>query len=157
MLRTVTPTDPVPVPNLVAVIVGTPDAGKTTLAHSHSGPLFDFDRGAHRADGRRATVLQMDTWADVEGAIAALASGPGATIDTLERAVTLLKQQLLRDNPTFGADGELYPRGHAILRRRLADAIARWRQAGPLLILAHAKEERSDRGVKIRMDLPAGV
>lgn len=157
-LRYITTHDPVSVPSLVIVIVGSPDSGKTTLANSFGTHLFDFDKGAHRAEHRRVTTIQVDGWRDVEEATAALAGGhQGVTIDTLERAITLLKQQLLRENSALGADGELYPRGHSILRRRFADWLARLRQGGPVLVVAHAKEERTDRGTRIRMDLPAGV
>jgi hypothetical protein len=155
MLRYVTTTQAVPVPSLVGLIVGEPGAGKTTLSYSHGGSLFDFDRGSHRAEHRRATTIQVDTWHDVEEATAALTSG--ATIDTLERAITLLTQALLKEHSGYGADGALYPRGHSVQRARFADWLARLRQSGPLLVIAHAKEERLGDRVKIRADMPAGV
>lgn len=149
MLRTVPADHPV-VPHPILVLVSPPGVGKSTLCASHTGTHFDFDRGVHRAALRRDTSVQVDDWRDVEQATAALTAG--ASIDTLERAIGVLKASVRKP----GAD-DLSPRDHGIVRSRFADWLQRVRASGPVVITAHAKEERLGDTLRIRLDLSAGI
>ena len=55
-----------PEKNLVIVLYGAPGASKTSLSYTAENPfLLDFDNGAHRAKGRKAT-LKLTSWADIQ-------------------------------------------------------------------------------------------
>ena len=58
--------EPIQVTTAVALILGVPGIGKTTLANSAEKPLLlDFDRGSHRGMNRPDTVL-IDSWKEIE-------------------------------------------------------------------------------------------
>jgi hypothetical protein len=148
------PSDPLRVAHPAFLLVGPPDAGKTSLGHSmHNGLLLDFDGGAHRSVNRRDLAVP-DAWADVANPRRLLADYDAAVVDTVQSALGLLTTSMLDEGTKHGADGVLHPRGMGARATRFAQWLDLVRSVGKdVLLLAHAKEERDGDRWRVRPDI----
>jgi AAA domain-containing protein len=152
-LNIYTAAQPLRVDHPAILLVGPTDSGKTSLGHSmQAGVLVDCDGGVHRSVNRRDTAVP-ESWADVADPRRWLAGYDSVTVDTVQGALGLLTTALLEAGG-HGTDGVLTPRGNGTRAVRFAqwlDTIRRLQK--DVLLLAHAKEERDDRGWRVRPDI----
>jgi hypothetical protein len=154
-VRIIRPTDTIAVDHPLVVIVGQPGIGKSTLGYAFNTLLLDFDQGAHRVAHRGATG-EIAAWADARVTRELLAGFDGVTVDTVERAIGMLALALIDENPNYGYNGSLYPKGWGVAKQRFALWLDGIRALGDTLLLAHAKDVRDGERRYIRADIPGG-
>lgn len=151
-------TDPIEVKTIVACIYATPGLGKTTLGYRAERPLLlDFDGGAHRAKGRRDTVL-VESWADVANIKAEdLADYGTLVIDTAGRALDMLTVDIITADPKKGNGGALTLQGFGTLKARFIAWLTWVRSFGlDVVLICHADEQRKGDELIVRLDVQGG-
>ena len=152
------PTQPLPFGPPVAVIVGQPGVGKTTLAYAYSGLLYDFDRGAARAvnPGRETEVPGAAS--ELTFSEAALAPYRGVVLDTARGWLEMLTAGIVGEAPKFRTSaGELSQQGWGVLRHRAEATMATLHRLDrELLCTAHPKDVRIGDQLKVRPDVQGG-
>jgi hypothetical protein len=150
--------DPIEVKTIVACIYATPGIGKSTLGYRAEKPLLlDFDHGAHRAKGRRDTVL-VDSWADVANIKAEdLADYATLVIDTAGRALDMLTVDIISADPKKGNGGALTLQGFGVLKARFIAWLTWVRSFGlDVVLICHADEQRKGDELIVRLDVQGG-
>lgn len=150
--------DPITVDRLNLVVYGPPGLGKTSLAFTASRPLLlDFDRGSHRAAGRKDAVL-VDSWNDVAGITADdLADFDTVIVDTAGRALDVLSADIIRTNPKHGRGGALTLQGFGELKARFIAFLKLLNGFGKdVVLIAHMDEQRNGDEVIERLDVQGG-
>src|SRR6478736_4235744 len=157
-LRIIRPHEPIEVHTLVTCIYAVPGLGRTTLGFSiPDGLMLDADDGAHRAKNRR-DVVQVKTWADVEG-ISADDMAPYSTLilDTVGRMLDVLTVQVIADNPKHGFGGVLNLQGWGALKGRFIAWLKHVRSFGKdVVFLCHSDEQKDGDETKERLDIQGG-
>jgi len=157
-LRIVRAADPIRVDRLNIVIYGPPGLGKTSLAFTADRPLLlDFDRGAHRAHGRKDAVL-VDRWEDVANITADdLADFQTIIMDTAGRALDVLAADIIRGNAKLGRGGALTLQGFGELKARFISFLKLLNGFGKdVVLIAHMDEQRNGDEVIERLDVQGG-
>lgn len=157
-LRITRASDPITVDRLNLVIYGPPGLGKTSLAFTASKPLLlDFDRGSHRAAGRKDAVL-VDSWNDVASITAEdLADFDTVIVDTAGRALDILSADIIRTNPKHGRGGALTLQGFGELKARFIAFLKLLNGFGKdVVLIAHMDEQRNGDEVIERLDVQGG-
>lgn len=157
-LKILSAEEPITVENITLVIYGDPGAGKTTLAFSAEKPLlFDFDKGAHRALGRKDTV-RVNTWADVAGLTAAdLAPFSTIVVDTAGRLLDALSADIIANDAKMAKAGVLSQQGWGKLKQRFLAWTKLIHQSGKdVVLIAHGTEKMDGEEVKARLDVQGG-
>jgi len=134
------------VTNLVVVIYGQPNVGKTSLALTASKPvLLDFDGGAYRAGNKSGkSIVPVSGWNDV-ARIAAddVADFDTIAIDTVGTALDTLIADIIAVEPKYGRGGALTLQGYGILKTRFKGWLDQMRVFGKdVVLIAHASEEQ---------------
>lgn len=144
------------VTNLVFVLYGMPGLGKTSAAFTANKPiLLDFDNGVLRAAKKGDATPPIINWADVAGLSADdLADYDTIIVDTVGRALEVLADSLIKQNPKYGkADGSLSLQGFGALSASFKTFIAKLRGFGKdIILLAHAKEDKDGDTTTYRID-----
>jgi hypothetical protein len=152
------PHQPLPFGAPLALIIGPPGVGKTTLCYAYSGLLHDFDRGAARAinPGRETEVPGAAS--EVTFTAEALAPYRGVVIDTARGWLDLLTAEILDAAPKYRTSaGELTTAGWGVLKQRAeAQMTTLQRLDRELLLTAHPKEVRIGDQLKVRPDVQGG-
>lgn len=157
-LRITKATDVIEVKTIVACIYATPGIGKSTLGYRAEKPLLlDFDGGAHRAKGRRDTVL-VHSWADVASITAEdLADYSTLVIDTAGRALDMLTIDIISVDPKKGNGGALTLQGFGTLKARFIAWLTWVRSFGlDVVLICHADEQRKGDELIVRLDVQGG-
>jgi len=150
--------EPLTVEQLVVCIYGPPGLGKTTLGFSARKPLvLDFDRGAHRAAGRKDSV-QVAAWADVTNITAEdLAPYQTVVVDTAGRALDVLTADIIRRNPKMGRGGALTLQGYGQLKSEFTAWLKHLMTMGKdVVLIAHSSEDKSGDELIERIDMQGG-
>lgn len=158
MLKITKATDAIIVSQIVMCIYAQPGIGKTTLAYSSDKPLLlDFDRGAHRALGRKDTV-QVEDWDEINNLKAEdIADYNTIVVDTAGRALDCLTMDIIARNPKMGRGGSLTLQGYGELKSRFTAWTKQVRSLGKdIVLLAHSDESRSGDEVVERLDMQGG-
>jgi hypothetical protein len=158
MLKITKSVQPIQVNTLVVVLYSAPGLGKTTMAFTAEKPLLlDFDKGAHRSKNRRDVVI-VDKWSDVTEITAEdLANYKTLVVDTAGRALDVLTQDIIHNNPKAGRGGALTLQGYGELRSKFTAWVKMVRSFGlDVVLLAHADEQRSGDEVIERLDVQGG-
>lgn len=147
--------EPLPPRNIVATIYGEPGVGKTSLAFTADKPiLIDFDEGAERSVGRKAT-LKLKSWqglVDFIGSDKIKDYGTKTLIcDTADRMIKYMGQHAIKMNPVNAqSDGSLSLKGFGAVKNMFEDITFRLGKIGvDLVIIAHATTEKGD-GDRVR-------
>jgi hypothetical protein len=157
-LRITRASDPILVDRLNMVLYGPPGTGKSSLGFTADKPLLlDFDRGAHRAAGRKDSV-PISTWDDVAGITAAdLAPFSTVILDTAGRALDVLSADIIRGNPKLGRGGALTLQGYGELKARFIAFLKLLNGFGKdVVLIAHMDEQRNGDEIIERLDVQGG-
>lgn len=134
------------VTNLVVVIYGQPNVGKTSLALTASKPvLLDFDGGAYRAGNKSGkSIVPVSSWSDVARVTADdIADFDTIAIDTVGTALDTLIADIISADPKYGRGGALTLQGYGILKTRFKGWLDQMRVFGKdVVLIAHASEEQ---------------
>lgn len=159
MLKIIKQDDTITVSALVATLYAPPGLGKTSLAYSANKPLLiDFDRGAHRAVGRKDTV-QVESWSELEAMTQAdLEPYQTLVIDTVGRCLDYLSAYIVKTNPKLGTvAGGLTLQGYGELKSRFARWVSTVRTYGlDLVLIAHSDEQHKGDDIIERIDAQGG-
>ena len=147
--------------NLVTVIYGLPNHGKTTLALTAEEPLLlDFDSGAYRAGNRHGKrVVEVASWQDVEDMDKSDLDGCQTVIvDTLGSCLERLAEDIMqRDDRMRRGAGQLSLQGFGALKGRFNGWLTMLKGWGvDVILVAHQLEV--DRGGETadRLDAQGG-
>lgn len=158
-LRIVKATEPMPVSNIVLTVYAQPGLGKSTLGFTADKPLLlDFDKGAYRA-AHRGDSVPVTVWADVQSMTAEdLAPYNTIVIDTAGRALDVLSQDIIAQNPKAGrADGSLTLQGFGTLKTRFSQWQSFLRSLGKdVVLICHMDEQKNGDDVLERIDAQGG-
>jgi hypothetical protein len=158
MLKITRATDPIRVERLNMVLYAPPGLGKTTLAFTADKPLLlDFDRGAHRASGRKDSVA-ISSWDDVASInVDDLAPFGTVILDTAGRALDVLSADIIRNNPKLGRGGVLTLQGYGELKARFIAFMKMLNGFGKdVVLIAHMDEQRNGDEIIERLDVQGG-
>lgn len=158
-LRIVEASEPIEVKNIVLTIYSQPGLWKTSIAQTSHEPItLDFDKGIYRAFNRRASV-PITTWEDVEKMNADdLKRFSTVVIDTAGRALDILGQDIISNNPKAGrSDGSLSLQGFGTLKSRFAQWQSFLRSQGKdIILICHMDEQRNGDDTLERIDAQGG-
>lgn len=157
-LRIVTASTPIKVERLNVCIYGQPGVGKTSMAFTAEKPLLlDFDRGAHRAAGRKDTV-QVATWEDVANISAAdVKDYRTLVVDTAGRALDCLTADIIRRDAKAGRGGALSLQGYGKLKAEFGAWLRMINSFGlDVVLLTHMDEQKNGDEVTERLDVQGG-
>ncbi|MFV1798211.1 ATP-binding protein [Phaeobacter sp. Ay1a-4a] len=146
------------VKNLCVTIYSQPGLGKTSLAFTASRPLLlDFDKGAHRAVGRK-DVVQVEDWRDVAGIAAAdLTDYDTVVIDTVGKALDCLSADIIRGNSKLSYGGALNQQGWGQLGVRFSAFLKLLRSFGKdVVLISHMDEKPDGDAIKERLKISGG-
>ena len=136
--------------SVIATLYGPPGIGKTTYALTANNPLLlDFDRGAHRADGRHGkAVAPVAQWQDVSGLKPADLDGYDTIIvDTIGTLLDSLAANIVAKDSKMGYAGNLNLQGYGKLKADFARWLGFLRSIGKdIVFLAHCTEQRQPDG-----------
>ena len=143
---------------LVAVVYGFPNAGKTTLALTCKNPiLLDFDGGVHRAGNKKGKpIVRVKTWADVEGiTMDDLEPYDTVIMDTVGTCLDYLSMDISRKNTKHGRGLNLNLQGYGELKNRFSGFLGSLIMAKKdVVLIAHVKEEQKGDRVVDRIIAP---
>lgn len=133
--------------NLVVVIYGQPNVGKTSLALTSSNPvLMDFDGGAYRAGNKAGkSIVRVSAWQDVAKITAEdIADFDTIIIDTVGTALDTLIADIVAADPRYvAAGGALKINGYGVLKARFRNWLDQMRLFDKdVVLIAHASEEQ---------------
>lgn len=158
-LKIVSASTPIKVERLNVCIYGQPGVGKTSMAFTAEKPLLlDFDRGAHRAAGRKDTV-QVATWEDVANISAAdVKEYRTLVVDTAGRALDCLTADIIRKNPKMSrGGGALTLPGFGALKADFSAWLKSINALGlDVVLIAHMDEQKNGDEVTERLDVQGG-
>ena len=146
--------EPIKVTTAVALILGVPGIGKTTLANSAEKPLLlDYDEGSHRSLNRPDTV-RISSWKEIEELSAEDVEGYRTLIvDTVGRCLDHLINDIVEREPSLATAGTLKIQGYGRLKTRFISWLRMIRGYGlNVVLIAHAVEEKHGDDVKLRVD-----
>jgi hypothetical protein len=155
MLKITKSTQPIQINTLVGVIYSPPGLGKTTMAFTAEKPLLlDADRGSYRAKNRK-DIVEIEKWSDVAGMTADDFAGYSTVVvDTAGRALDVLAQDIIRENPKMARGGALSLQGFGELKTRFTAWIKLIRSFGlDVILIAHSDENRKGDEVIERLDV----
>lgn len=158
MLKIVKASEPIKVESLNVCIYGAPGTGKTTAAFSAQSPLLlDFDKGAYRA-GNRKDIVSIDAWNYIESLTQVDLKGYSTiVIDTAGRALDMLTQHVIKNNPNYGRGGSLNQKGWGELKTKFRDWMKTLNQMNKdVIIIAHMDEKMDGDDVMERLDVQGG-
>lgn len=159
-MRIIAATEPIPVAHPVFLIFGQPGIGKSSLGYSLKDALaLDFDKGAHRAANRRATLV-IDTWKDV----VELMESPDAldpygalAVDTVGRCLDVMTAHIAATDPKKAPGGNLSQQGWGVLKNNFRTWTSHLRAKGKdVLLIAHDKEDKDGETRIVRPDIIGG-
>ena len=130
---------------LVILIYGAPNVGKTTLALTANNPaLFDFDDGGYRAGNRKGKkMLPVTDWRELESLNKDdMAGFDTIVIDTVGRCLDVMAADIIRNNPKTGVNGTLTLQGYGQLKSKFKAWLDSMRSYGKdVVLVAHGSEE----------------
>ena len=136
----------VPIGQMVVVIYGNPNTGKTSLAYTTEAPvMLDFDGGVYRASNKTGKpVLQVRSWSQIENLDASDLDGYKTLIvDTVGTCLDVLALDIIKQNPKHGRSGSLTLQGYGTLKSRFKSWLALLKSFGlDVVLVAHQDEER---------------
>ena len=151
--------DQIETTTLTTAIYGSPGVGKSTLAFTANNPiLFDFDRGAHRAKGRK-DIVRIERWQEIATITDADLEGYDTVVlDTVGRCLDMISAWLITDNSKNArAGGALSQQGWGALKYNFGTWLARIRGMGKdVVLIAHSQEDHDGDLVKERLDVQGG-
>jgi hypothetical protein len=153
-LKIIQATEPLPVTNLIITMYSQPGVGKTSIAQTAEDTLtLDFDKGIYRAFNRKASVT-ITRWSDVSAMTAEdLAPYKTIVVDTAGRALDVLSQDIIDNNPKMGNFGSLSLQGFGVLKGRFAGWQGFLRSLGKdLILVSHMSEEKKGDDMLERID-----
>ena len=131
---------------IVSVIYGFPNSGKSTLSLTAKNPLLlDFDGGVHRAGNKRdKAIVRVESWDDVDNiSMEDLKPYDTVIMDTVGTCLNYLSMDITRKNPKMGKGLSLHIQGYGELKVRFIGFLNELRMAGKdVVLIAHVKEER---------------
>lgn len=159
-MRIIKATDAIPVEHPVFLIFGQPGICKSSLGYStKDGLTLDFDKGAHRAANRGATLV-IDTWKDVAEAMEsadALDPYGSLTVDTVGRCLDVMTAHIAATDPKKAPGGNLSQQGWGVLKNTFRSWTAQLRTKGKdLLLIAHDKEDKDGDTRIVRPEITGG-
>lgn len=158
MLKIVKATDPITIDRVNLCIYAAPGLGKTSLGFTAEAPLnLDFDRGTHRAAIRKDTAL-ISAWKEAAEMNAQdFAPYKTVIVDTAGRALDMLTQDIIGNNPKMGRGGALTLQGFGELKSKFAAWLKMLNSFGKdVVLIAHMDEQRSGDEVIERLDVQGG-
>lgn len=150
--------DPISVERINLAIYGPPGIGKTSLAFTAAAPLLlDFDRGAHRAVGRK-DIVQVERWADVADLTSDDMEGyQTLVVDTAGRALDVLTADIIKRDAKAGRGGVLTLQGYGKLKGEFGAWLKHVNGLGKdVVLIAHMDEQRSGDDIIERLDVQGG-
>lgn len=158
-LRIVKASEPMPISNIVLTVYSQPGLGKSTLGFTaDKALLLDFDKGAYRA-AHRGDAVPVSSWADVQSMTAEdLAAYSTIVIDTAGRALDVLSQDIIAQNPKAGrSDGSLTLQGFGTLKTRFSQWQSFLRSLGKdVVLICHMDEQKNGDDILERIDAQGG-
>jgi hypothetical protein len=159
-VKIITATESIPVDHPVFLIFGQPGIGKSSLGYSMPDVLtLDFDRGAHRAANRQATLV-IDSWKDVAELMTSadvLADYKAVCVDTVGRCLDFLIADIAQTDPKKAPGGNLSQQGWGVLKNRFRTWTSQLRALGKdVLLIAHDKEDKDGETRVVRPDIVGG-
>lgn len=157
--------EPIQIDSIVTVIFGEPGMAKTSLAYTAKQPLLlDFDRGSHRAVGRKATV-KMEKWEDAISVMDDIEAGklpfkPETLI--IDTAGTMLDDFMAsyvgrQDFKNKKKGGELSLQGYGALKSTANQFFSRAKALNiDLIFVCHTEQFRDGDEVKHRPKMTGG-
>lgn len=154
-----------PVNSLVVVLFGQPGMSKTSLSYTSEQPLlFDFDKGAHRAVGRKSTIV-MESWEDCINVLSDIEKGNfpfiPKTIIT-DTAGTMLddfiaKYAVKQDFKNSKKGGELSLQGYGALKTISSQFFSRVKALNiDLIFICHTEQFKDGDEIKLRPKMTGG-
>lgn len=146
MVMKIIKADDVKVENIIIVVYGQPNVGKTTFGLSANKPiLLDTDGGVHRAMNRSGKdVVQVNGWDSIRHMTAEdFAKYETIIIDTVGKVLTYLSLDLIEGNPKYGnISSGLNMHGYGALKIRFTRWFEMLRSLKKdIVLIAHATEE----------------
>lgn len=157
-LRIIRNSDPIVIDQLIFTIHSPPGIGKTSLGFTADSPiLLDFDSGAYRAENRGDSV-PVRSWHEVESIDPAdLAGFKTIVIDTAGRALDMLTQKVIADDPRMGKGGQLSIQGFGKLKTSFTNWLSYIKSLRmDIVLLAHTEEKMRGEDVVDRLDVQGG-
>lgn len=159
-LKIVKAEEPIKVEQLVIEIYGQPGIGKSSIAFSAKNPIcLDFDRGSHRAVGRKDTA-QPESWPDVANleAEGVLDEYDTVIVDTIGRALDMLTAHLIAEDAKLANKaGGLTMNGWGALKASFTGWLKKLREQGKdVILIAHDAEDKSGDEIIVRPDIQGG-
>lgn len=158
MLKIIEAHEPIRVETIVLTFYSPPGIGKTSLAFSSEKPLLlDTDAGVHRSAFRKTAVRPV-AWDDIGRIERGDVEGFKTLIlDTSGRALDLLAQDIMKNDPKRGKGGSLDLKGYGILKTRFADWLKMVRSFGlDVILVAHSEEKVSGDEIVEKLDMQGG-
>ena len=131
---------------MIVVVYGNPNTGKTSLSFTTKAPvMLDFDGGVYRAGNKAGKpVLQVRDWSQIENLDASdLADYKTLIVDTVGTCLDILAMDIIKENPRHGRSGSLTLQGYGTLKARFKSWLALLKSFGlDVVLVAHQDEER---------------
>ena len=157
-LRITAASDVIVINEIVMGIYALPGLGKTTLGFTADKPLLlDFDKGAHRAKNRKASV-QVADWSDIARMTRDdLEDFNTLVVDTAGRAIDALSRDIIAGNAKRGNGGSLDLKGWGIAKSRFTAWLDQMRGFGKdVVLISHMDEKQEGDILKERLDIQGG-
>lgn len=158
-LRITKASDPIVIENILVLIYGQPGSGKSTLGFMSNKPLlFDFDKGAKRSHYRKE-IVEIDSWDEIITIDPKDVQGYDTIIiDTIGRAIDLLTQFIMRENPKLRrSDGSLTLQGFGAMKLCLTNWLKMLLSLKKdIILIAHDKEDKDGDNRIFRPDISGG-
>ena len=157
-LKIIKSNEQIKVEQIVMVVYGAPGLGKSTLGFSANSPmLFDFDKGAHRAENRK-DIAQVDDWRDIKDVThEELSKYSTIVLDTAGRALDVLTMDIIRRNPKMGYGGALTLQGYGQLKAEFTAWLKMIRgMHKDVVLISHSSEDKKGDELIERLDIQGG-
>jgi len=155
-IKIINTADRIEVRTTTILIYGAPGLRKSSLAYTAEAPLLlDFDKGAHRAFGRKTTV-RVESWADVADMTDSdLADYKTIVVDTVGRCLDMMGADIIRKNPKMQvAAGALSLQGYGVLKGAFATWMGWLSSLGKdVVLIAHDREDKKAEELIFRADI----